>query len=165
MQVPGVGHYDQVSDTYIKMTQQKVKGLKSISSDKEPRMGFLEGRESAADADAGANLDVFLERKDFFRYDQANKGGQDFSLLVDREKVLFLRKQVEAQKELNAEKVYRKKQLNVLYIKMEREQMIKDAANKRNHKQTFEGKEREERNARIVKGRKNIEFVMRSQFD
>ena len=90
---PGVGHYENASELYIKMTQTRTKGLTSLSMDKMPKLGY-QPRQMYPDP-CGDSLNEFVARSDYFRWSNAGKGenAHNFAQVVDRDKISFLKEQ------------------------------------------------------------------------
>ena len=98
-----MGHYDNIQDQYIKNTFPKVKTLYSQSQDKIPKLSF---KPKELHPEPTQDLDTLLSQIDYFKYSNAsvNDNAHDFSKVVDREKFLWLRKQMIEQDKITREK-------------------------------------------------------------
>lgn len=90
--VPPVGYYDNVCEAYIRTTQPKATGIKSLSSDKLPKFAF---KPKELNPEPTENLNEFEHKLQYFRWNQARTGQNthDFSVVPNRAKTHFLRKQ------------------------------------------------------------------------
>lgn len=117
---PGAGHYDRVADSYIKYTMPKAKQPVAMSLDKLKRKAFP--IQDLA-PDASNNVNKLTGTADYCRYSQAGMN-HDFSQVVDRDKVIFLKSQVHAQKQIQSSIKAHKMRIADIEMRLE---MEKDA--------------------------------------